>query len=113
LFGPDIGIYEVALAENRLVPLLKGTATFGTKFTPDGKALVYPVAGRDEILFYRQGWQDGQLVGTSRVALRLPFVFPFGYKGISFDFAPDLSTIVYARPVGQADLYVMRLDRSR
>jgi DNA-binding winged helix-turn-helix (wHTH) protein/Tol biopolymer transport system component len=112
IFGPDIGIYEVALADNRRVPLLKGIATFGAKFTPDGKAFVYPVAGRDEIVFYRQGWQDGQLVGTSQVALRLPFAFPFVYKGIAFDFAPDLSTIVYARPVGQADLYFMPVDRS-
>jgi len=46
-------------------------------------------------------------VGKPQVALRLPFAFPLFYKGNGLDFSRDLSTIVYARPGGQADLYLL------
>jgi hypothetical protein len=29
------------------------------------------------------------------------------YIGNAFDFSPDLSTVVYARPGGQADIYLL------
>lgn len=47
------------------------------------------------------------IVGKPQVALRLPFAFPLVYKGNGLDFSRDLSTIVYARPGGQADLYLL------
>jgi serine/threonine protein kinase len=52
-------------------------------------------------------WWVGTLVGQREISLRVPLVFPEsqGYFGSSFDYTPDLSTIVYARPAGQADLY--------
>jgi hypothetical protein len=39
--------------------------------------------------------------------LRVPFAFPLAYNGTAYDFSRDLSTIVYARPGGQADLYLL------
>jgi hypothetical protein len=41
------------------------------------------------------------------VAIKLPFAFRQGYGGNAYDFCKDLSTIVYARPGGQADLYLL------
>jgi Tol biopolymer transport system component len=109
--GRDVGIYQVSLVDKRRTALLSGVETFGVRFALDGQSFVYAVAGRGEIVFYRQGWRDGHLDGSSRVALTLPFEFPFFYQGNAFDFSADLSTIVYARPSGQADLYYMPLRR--
>jgi hypothetical protein len=56
---------------------------------------------------YRQGWRDGQLIGRPEIALKLPFSFHQTYQGTAYDFSRDLSTMVYARPSGQADLYFL------
>jgi hypothetical protein len=37
----------------------------------------------------------------------LPFAFPLVSGGNAYDFSRDLSTVVYARPGGQADLYLL------
>jgi hypothetical protein len=39
--------------------------------------------------------------------MKLPFTFRLGYAGNAYDFTNDLSTIAYARPGGQADLYLV------
>ena len=58
--------------------------------------------------FYRQPWSDGELIGMPQVALKVPFAFPLEYLGgNACDFSRDLSTIVYARPGGEADLYLL------
>jgi len=44
-------------------------------------------------------------MGPSQVALKVPFAFPMGYN--AYDFSRDLSTIVFARPGGHADLYLL------
>jgi hypothetical protein len=41
------------------------------------------------------------------VAVKLPFAFPLLAGGNAYDFSSDLSTVVYARPAGQADLYLL------
>ena len=87
------------------MPLLPGVAS-GAIFTRDGKWLLYAVAGRGEVAIYRQPWKDGKVIGTPQVALKLPFAFPLNY-GSTYDFSHDLSTIVYARPGGHADLYLL------
>jgi hypothetical protein len=81
------------------------------RFAPDYKSFIYPVAGRGEVTFYRQGWKEGALVGTPQVALKLPFSFSLFYKGNAFDFSRDLSTVVYVRPSGQFDLYFLSQTR--
>jgi serine/threonine protein kinase len=103
--GVDVGIYQMAVADKHRVPLSPGIETYMLRFAPDYKSFIYVVAGRGEITFYRQGWQNGALVGTPQVALRAPFAFPLSYKGNAFDFSRDLSKIVFVRPGGQHDLY--------
>jgi len=83
------------------------------KFARDGKSYLYAVASRGEVTIYRQPWKDGKNVGTPEAALKVPFTFPLSYNssgaGISsaYNFSTDLSTIVYARPGGHADLYLL------
>jgi Tol biopolymer transport system component len=108
LNGEKTGVYEVSLPEKKCIPLLPGTATFTSLFSRDGKSFVYAMASRGEVTIYRQPWKDGKIIGTSQVALKLPFTFPLGYAtGNAYDVSRDLSTIVYARPGGHAELYLL------
>jgi eukaryotic-like serine/threonine-protein kinase len=102
--GRDAGVYEVSVASRRMVPLLRGVTAFPIWFARDGKSFLYAVASRNDVTFYREAWRDGQLIGKTQVALRLPFAF---FADANNDFSRDLSTIVYARRGGQADLYFL------
>ena len=107
--GDNAGIYEVSISERKCIPLLPDIVTYGAIFARDGKSVLYAVASRREVSIYRQPWKDGKLVGTPQVALKLPFAFSFSYGpgGIAYDFSRDLSTVVYARTGGHADLYLL------
>jgi serine/threonine protein kinase len=106
--GSKTGLYAVSVPEQKLFPLLPGVETFLMHSAPDGKSFVYPVAGRDEILFYRQAFYEGKLTGEPQLALKLPFAFPLDIFGNAYDFSRDLSKIVYARLSGKSDLYLLK-----
>jgi serine/threonine protein kinase len=106
-YGEKTGIYDVSTSARKCISLLPGVATFGAIFARDGKSFFYAVASRAEVTIYRQPWKDGKTIGTPQVALKLPFTFPMNYGGSAYDFSRDLSTIVYARPGGHADLYLL------
>ena len=105
--GERNGIYEFSLADKKCTSLLPGVVTFGVSFAPDGKSFTYAVPSQHDVTFYRQGWQDGKLIGQPQVALKLPFAFPLLAGGNAYDYSRDLSTVVYARVSGHADLYLM------
>jgi serine/threonine protein kinase len=108
LFGERTGIYEVSISDRKCIPLLPGVVTFTATFARDGKSFLYAVASRGEVTIYRQSWKDGKTIGAPQVALKVPFAFPLDYAGgNAYDFSRDLSTIVYARPGGHADLYLL------
>jgi len=108
LFGEKAGIYEVSISERKCVSLLPGVVTFHAEFARDGKSFLYPVASRGGVTIYRQNWKGGKTIGVPQVALKVPFTFPLSYDGaIAYDFTRDLSTIVYVRPGGHADLYLL------
>jgi serine/threonine protein kinase len=110
LSGKDVGIYEVSLSDRKKTPLLRGVETFMVHMSNDKKAFIYSVAGKGEILFYRQEWQDGKLIGEPKLALKLPFAFPLQLFGNAYDFSSDLSTSVYAKASGQADFYKLSFE---
>ena len=105
--GDDVGIYEISIADRKCIPLLPGVETFYVRFARDGKSFLYAVAAPGEVTFYRQAWRNGKVIGKPEVALKLPFAFPLTYQGNAYDFSRDLSTVIYARPGGQADLYLL------
>jgi len=105
--GEKVGIYEYSIAERKCTVLLPDIVTFSVYFAPDAKSFLYPVASRGEVTIYRQGWRNGRLIGSAQVAMKVPFAFSLFYFGNAYDFSRDLSTIVYARPGGQADLYLL------
>jgi hypothetical protein len=75
--------------------------------SPDGKSFLYAVPSQRDVSIYRQPWHDGKLTGPNQVALKLPFVFPLLAGGNGYDFSRDLSTLIYARVGGHADLYLL------
>jgi serine/threonine protein kinase len=105
--GEKTGIYEVSISEKKCIPLLPGVVTGNVYFARDGKSFLYAVASHGEVTIFRQPWRDGKTIGAPQVALKVPFAFPLAYYGNAYDFSRDLSTIVYARPSGQADLYLL------
>ena len=107
LYGKRTGIYEVSISDRKCISLLPGVATFAANFARDGKSFLYAVASRGEVTIYRQPWKEGKTSGAPQVALKVPFAFSLNYSGNAYDFSKDLSTIVYARPSGHADLYLL------
>jgi hypothetical protein len=98
----------VSISDRKCISLLPGVATFNATFARDGKSFLYAVASRGEGTIYRQPWNNGKLIGAPKAALKVPFSFPLGYAtGNAYDFSRDLSSIVYPRPGGHADLYLL------
>jgi serine/threonine protein kinase/Tol biopolymer transport system component len=107
LLGENGGISELSLADKKCAPLLPRVVTFGITLASDGKSFLYAVPSRSDVTIYRQPWRDGKLTGPTQVALKLPFAFPLLAGGNAYDFSRDLSTVVYARPGGEADLFLL------
>jgi Tol biopolymer transport system component len=105
--GDRSGIYEYSVAEKKCTPLFPGVVTFSILFARDGKSFLYAIPSRHDVTIYRQNWQAGNLVGQRQVALKLPFAFPLVVAGNAYDITRDLSKVVYARPGGHADLYLV------
>ena len=106
-YGEKIGIYEVSIPDRKCTLLLPGITTYTAFFARDGKSFLYAVASRDEVTIFRQPWREGTLIGATQVALRVPFAFTLDYAGNAYDFSRDLSTIIYVRLGGHADLYLL------
>jgi serine/threonine protein kinase len=102
-----IGVSEFSLADRKCTPLLPDLNTLVVHFSADGKSILYLGARHGETTIYRQPWKDGRLTGSAQPAVSLPFTFRQGYSGNAYDFSKDLSTVIYARPGGHADLYLL------
>jgi len=103
----NVGIYQLSLADLKCAVLVPGAVTFGIVNGKDGKSFSYAIPSQQDVTIYRQGWVDGKLVGKPQVALKLPFAFPLVSGGNAYDFSSDLSTVVYARAGGHADIYLL------
>jgi Tol biopolymer transport system component len=105
--GEKLGIYAVSVAERSCAMLVPGVSTFGINGEKDGKSFLYAIPGRKDVTIYRQKWENGKAVEQPQVALTLPFAFSLTSGGNAYDFSRDLTTVVYARPGGHADLYLL------
>jgi len=105
--GSLTGVNEFSLDDHKCTPLLPDLSSLVVRFSSDGKSILYLIASRGETTIYRQPWHDGKLIGPAQPAVKLSFAFRQGYGGNAYDFSKDLSTVIYARPGGQADLYLL------
>jgi dipeptidyl aminopeptidase/acylaminoacyl peptidase len=101
------GIDVISISEKKCIPLNSSVASFILHFSAAGKSFLYLTAVHGESIIYRLPWRGDKLTGPAAPALKLPFAFRQGYSGNAYDFSKDLSTVVYARPGGQADLYYL------
>ena len=105
--GDKIGIYSFSLADHSCTSLVPGVVTFGLTIEKGDKSFLFALPGKKDVTIYRQKWEAGKAVGQPQVALKLPFAFPLIAGGNAYDFSRDLTTIVYARYSGHADLYLL------
>jgi hypothetical protein len=104
----DSHIIQMSIATKEETMLLPEVSTFIVHVSEDRKSFLYGIEGSKETTFYRQGWEDGKLIGRPEVVLKLPFPIPFEIMGSNgYDFSRDLSTVVYTKPMQQADLYLV------
>jgi serine/threonine protein kinase len=99
------GVSVFSLAERKCIPILPDLSTLVVRFSSDNKSILYIGMSHGEATIYSIPFKDGKLTGPAEPAVKLPFAFHLGYSGNAYDFSKDLSTVVYARPGGQADLY--------
>ncbi|HEY1660675.1 MAG TPA: protein kinase [Candidatus Sulfotelmatobacter sp.] len=101
------GVSEYSLTEHKCIPLLPELNALMVHFASDGQGILYLAPSHGETTIYRVPWRDGKITGPPQAAAELPFAFRQGYNGNAYDFAKDLSSVVYARPSGHADLYLL------
>jgi serine/threonine protein kinase len=107
IWGDNPGIYQYSLADKKCTTLKPGITTYLTMFAKDGKSFYYSLASHGETTIWRQPWRDGALAGSPVPALKLPFALREDYGGNAYSVAPDLSSVVFARPGGYDDLYFL------
>ena len=105
LFGPRSGVYVMSTSEKKCEPLLRGFRF--VHFAADGRSFLYSLESHGQVTFVRKLWKDGQATGPDQVVLTVPFAVPDYHNGTAYDFSSDLSKIVYVRPGGQTDLYLL------
>jgi serine/threonine protein kinase len=101
------GVAQITVNDRKCAVLMPDLNPLIVHFSSDDKSILYLIASRGETTIYRQPWRDGKLSGPAQAAIKLPFAFRSDYAGNAYDFSKDLSTIVYSRPGGQADLYLL------
>lgn len=104
--GESVGVYAISLPDRRCIPMVPGTPTTTVRSAPDGRSIFFAVPGEAETLVYRVKWSEGE-AGEPEVAATLPFVLHRFVGGAGYDFSRDLSTFVYSRPSGQAELFYL------
>ena len=107
LYGEKLGIYELGVSDKQCTVLVPDVTTFLPRFSQDGKYVLYTVSSRGDVILYRLPWLNGKATAPAQVVLKLPFAFSQNFGGNAYDVARDLSKIVYARPAGQFDLYLL------
>jgi Tol biopolymer transport system component len=107
LLGDNPGLYQYSIADKKCTTLKSGITTFVAAYSADGKSYLYSLASHGQTTIFRQPWRNGTPVGSPTPALKLPFALREDYGGNAFAFTSDLSAIVYARPAGHDDLYLL------
>jgi serine/threonine protein kinase len=107
IWGENSGLFQYSFASKKCTTLKSGIATYLAMYSNDGKSYLYSLASHGETTIFRQPWHNGTPIGSPVPALKLPFVLREDYNGNAFMVSRDLTSIVYARPGGHDDLYLL------
>lgn len=101
------GIYQISVSDQKATLINENANSLTTYFSEDNKAIIYTLATPEEITIYKLPWENGKVMGSPQIAKKIAPEFPLMYRGNAFDFTRDLSTLVYAKPSAQADIYLL------
>lgn len=107
LWSEHSGLYQYSVADKKCLSLKPGLATYLAMYSHDGKAFYYSLAAHGETTIFRQPWHNGTPIGSPVPALKLPFALREDYGGNAFVVSSDLSSVIYARPGGHEDLFLL------
>jgi serine/threonine protein kinase/Tol biopolymer transport system component len=107
LWGDSPGLYQYSLAEKKCTTLKSGISTFLAMYSADGKSYLYSLASHGQTTIFRQPWRNGTPIGAPVPALKVPLALREDYSGNAFAVSRDLSSVVYARPGGHDELYLL------
>jgi Tol biopolymer transport system component len=100
-------LYRLSTGDGSCSPVASVPPIFLSHFSADDKYVLYVAASKGDMVIFRLPFAGGKLGTTAQPVMKLPFAFQQGYSGNAYDFSKDLSTFVYARPSGHADLYYL------
>jgi serine/threonine protein kinase len=107
IYGEKLGISEYNLADKTCTMLIPDVTVFTPRFSRDGKYVLYTLSSKGEVTLNRLPWREGRATGKPEMVFRLPFAFPQQTYGNAYDVARDQSKIVYVKPGGQYDLFLL------
>jgi hypothetical protein len=107
IWGENPGLFQYSLADKKCTTLKSGIATYIAMYSADGKSYLYSLAAHGETNIFRQPWRNGTPIGSPVSALKIPLALREDYIGNAFAVSRDLSSVVYARPGGHDDLYLL------
>src|ERR1700676_4882773 len=95
------------MSDRSCTMLVAGGVPFGLKIEKDGKSFLYALPGRKDVTIYRQKWEAGKAVGVPQLTIKLPSDCRLVAGGNAYALSRNLASVVYARPSGHADLYLL------
>jgi serine/threonine protein kinase/Tol biopolymer transport system component len=107
IWGENPGLFQYSLADKKCTTLKSGITTYIAMYSADGKSYLYSLAAHGETTIFRQPWRNGTPIGSPVPALKIPLALREDYSGNAFAVSRDLSSVVYARPGGHDDLYLL------
>jgi serine/threonine protein kinase/Tol biopolymer transport system component len=107
LWSENAGIYLYSPSDKKCTKVKPGIATYIVFFARDDKSLYYSQASPGQTTIFRQPLRDGAPAGPAVPALKMDFALREDYNGNAFSVSNDLSSIVFARPNGHQDLFLL------
>jgi serine/threonine protein kinase len=107
LFGSNTGLFQYSFDDHKCTQLVPNILSFIARFSPDNRSYIYVANNHGRGSIFRQAWNNGKSIGAPKTVFTFPFPLRDDYGGNAYDVSLDLSTIIYARPNGQDDLYFL------
>ncbi len=107
LWGSETGIHQYSLRDKQCTALKPGLASYFALYGRDGKSFLFENTIHGQTGIFRQPWRNGQATGEPQRVLTFPFAIREDFAGNASNISEDLSVMVYARPNGHDDLYLL------
>jgi serine/threonine protein kinase/Tol biopolymer transport system component len=106
LWSENAGIYLYSVPEKKCSKL-RSFPTYIIFFARDGKSFYYSQGSSGQTTIFRQPLKNGEVAGPPAPAVKIAFALREDYSGNAFAVSSDLSSIVFSRPNGHQDLFLL------